>query len=802
MIREYHGFWSILIATVTLLTGCQPTQPFFIQEDGDLSHYLNVATEIDYPDVEGEQLDEVLNAQEPLTLNNSGNYEMWDLSLEEVTRIALANSKVMRQVGGRIVGSAPETISRNLITSGAIATIYDPALVESGYGGGTGSPFSGTGVEAALAEFDAQFNSSIFWQKNNRQVNALSASARNLRQDTGAFTAGINKTTAAGTQFSFTNRTNYDSSNASGRAQPSGWSTVFEAGFDHPLLQGRGAQYNRIAGPLSFSQYAGSGGIGQINGVMISRIRQDVTLTEFEGSVRNLMRDIEQSYWELFFAYHDLQAKKAGSASALATWKKVAALFRTGSRGGSADREAQSRHQHFLFKGQVQTALTTMYRAENRLRYIMGLAMSDGRLIRPLDEPTTARASFSWAEIHTEGLVRRVEIRKQKWQIKRRELELIAARNHMLPRLDAVGRYRWNGAVDYLIDSKSQNVPTFSDGSNAFESLTTGDHQDWEIGLRLNVPIGMRKALSGVRHHQILLARERALLQDLELEISHQIGEAVRNLQFYYELTETNWNRQVAAEKEVQAVQASYAADQVTLDLVLDAQRRRAEAESAYYRSLVDYNLAIAGLHYRKGSLLEYNGVLLAEGPWPGKANFDAMRLARKRDAAHFINYGFTRPNVISRGPVSYSASQSSAPIFAKEPVFIEKQTEVTILKNKNQMFQPESVQPMVPKAPAFKAQPLKQQGPLKQPRLAPHASQSSRKVPKQIGRLAKKQAAPKTGGIQRVSHQAVLYNQLRSNPRLISARKNHTNPFNEHRSNNTPASASTNATIRGNLQR
>jgi hypothetical protein len=44
--------------------------------------------------------------------------------------------------------------------------------------------------------------------------------------------------------------------------------------------------------------------------------------------------------------------------------------------------------------------------------------------------------------------------------------------------------------------------------------------------------------------------------------------------------------------------------------------------------------------------------VFLAEGPWPGKAYFDAMREARKRDAATYIDYGYTRPDVFSRGPV------------------------------------------------------------------------------------------------------------------------------------------------------
>jgi hypothetical protein len=50
--------------------------------------------------------------------------------------------------------------------------------------------------------------------------------------------------------------------------------------------------------------------------------------------------------------------------------------------------------------------------------------------------------------------------------------------------------------------------------------------------------------------------------------------------------------------------------------------------------------------------LLEYNNVYLEEGPWPAKAQFDAHRLARQRDAGLYLNYGFTRPDVSSQGPI------------------------------------------------------------------------------------------------------------------------------------------------------
>ena len=317
------------------------------------------------------------------------------------------------------------------------------------------------------------------------------------------------------------------------RGLPSDWTTNFEASFSRPLLQGGGTQYNRIAGPLDFNQYAA--GVGNpIDGVMIARIRTDQSLADFEGGVTNLTRDVEDAYWELYFTYRDLEARKLGRDSALETWKKTAALFRSGAIGGSADREAQSRSQYFLFRGQVEQALTDLYRAENRLRYIMGLSMSDGRLIRPSDQPTTARVAFDWSGIHCEAITRRVEVRKEKWEIKRRELELIAARNMMLPRLDAVGRYRWLGLGDDLFGDASgfidKSTGNPAQDSSAFDTLTSGEFQEWQLGLQLSMPIGFRRELSGVRHHELLIARERAILQDLELEISHQLGDSIRDV--------------------------------------------------------------------------------------------------------------------------------------------------------------------------------------------------------------------------------------------------------------------------------
>ena len=129
----------------------------------------------------------------------------------------------------------------------------------------------------------------------------------------------------------------------------------------------------------------------------------------------------------------------------LTTWRKVYALYVAKAKGGEADKEAQARDQYYQFRGQVEQALTDLYRMENRLRYLMGLAATDGRLIRPINEPTTAKVVFDWCDVHGESLARSVYLRKEKWKIKQLELELIASRNLLLPNLDFVGNYELFG---------------------------------------------------------------------------------------------------------------------------------------------------------------------------------------------------------------------------------------------------------------------------------------------------------------------------------------------------------------------
>lgn len=657
MSRKFHRLAAVLLSANVLITGCAPQQPIFFGEDGDLSHYVDHATAIEHPDVESETIEEVAMARAPITLRNANFDEAWDLSLQDAVQFALTNSKVIRQLGGTFAGRGDPTSPNTGLTPTfllsnptAAVTIYRPALQE------TASPSivrstlaNGSGVEAALAEFDTQLSAQVFWEKNDRPQNFATGTPfpALLRQDTGSFQAELSKTAATGTTFTARNTTSYDQTFPLGiRAFPSVWETNFEFAATQPLLQGAGTQYNRIAGP--FNPFTGVGS-SVIDGVVLARIDSDISIADFEAAVRDFVADVELAYWELYFGYRNLEARKVGLESALATWKRIYSLYRSGLAGGDAAEEAQAREQYFLFRSQAEQAKSDLFTAENRLRYIMGLSISDGRLIRPSDEPTSAKVSHDWHDVLGEALSRSVELRRQKWQVKRRELEHIAAKNHLLPRLDAIGLYRFHGFGDHLWKADGAGLPPLD---NAFQTLTDGKYQELEFGFRFSMALGFRAELAAVRHTELMLARDKAVLREQELELSHQLADAIRNLDANYITAQTNFNRRVAAAKQVDAIEAKYKAGTATLDLLLQAQRRRADSEAAYFRSLVDYNEAIAELHLRKGTLLQYNNVFLAEGPWQDKAYDDAKWLARQRDASMYLDYGFTRPKVFSRGPV------------------------------------------------------------------------------------------------------------------------------------------------------
>ncbi|MEZ6094769.1 MAG: TolC family protein [Pirellulaceae bacterium] len=270
----------------------------------------------------------------PLTVSTFQQLPPQELTLDDAIQMALTNSKVLQRLGGTVV-NAPQ----------ATATTMEQAIIETNP---TGS------VEAALSAFDAQVASSLFFNHTERKFNnTFQALFSSNRTDTANFQTELSKQTAFGTRFAVRNITDYTNNHLIPGVPTSFrfnsvYNTVNQFEIRQPLLRGNGILVNRIAGPNAVP--------GQYNGVMIARIRSDISLADFEASVRDLIRDVEQNYWELYYAYRDLDTKIAAKNSARETWENRQIRFEKGV--GRPDEEAQARQQYYSFEAQVQNALT------------------------------------------------------------------------------------------------------------------------------------------------------------------------------------------------------------------------------------------------------------------------------------------------------------------------------------------------------------------------------------------------------------------------------------------------------------
>ncbi|MEZ6112653.1 MAG: TolC family protein [Pirellulaceae bacterium] len=605
---------------------------------------------------------ETLAGLPPQTLRTETAREPWPLTLQQAIEIALANSETFREAGGRVVPNPEAIISR-----------YDPALQEND---------PRFGVPAALSDFDAQFTTGLFFGRNERVLNNLATQGtRMYQQDYAELNAAISKRTAAGTQLFGRHVTQYDANNSPTSLFPNAYETWFEAGVRQPLLQGAGIDFNRIAGPNARP--------GEYNGVMIARLRTDRKLVDFQLAARDLVRDVEQLYWELYYAYREADARRENLERTQHIWR----IVRDNAEGEQVARsvEALARERLYSAEAELQNALSGtpvearahitgnpqplathggVYSLERRLRYLLGLPSSDERLIRPIDDPISAEVLFDWYESMSLAIYCRPELHKQQWLVKQRELELLASRGFGRARVDLVGDVRWRGFGDDLFGNAG--VPNGS----AFGHLFEGGTQEYRVGVQVDTPVGNRIGFTAIRHAELALAREKSVYKNQELQVSHELNGAFNELHRSLATIRTNYNKREAAHARLDALYARFEhrtneeADPL-LDWLFIAQQRVVAADLDYFRSISDYNIAIARLHVARGTYLDYVNVHLAEAPWSAEVYQFAAENARRFRPNHAATC-LVKPQPVSVGPLPQEFEDAAPPAAVHSPAELE----------------------------------------------------------------------------------------------------------------------------------
>jgi outer membrane protein TolC len=567
---------------------------------------------------------------------------------------------------------------------------------------------SGADIEASMTKFDAVFTSAMTWNTTDQPIGTAlqnfqaNQQINSINQQEATFNAALLKPLATGGVAGVTFNMPYQLTNLQARVNPSYRPTV-QFQFEQPLLQGFGVEINqlRASHPGSVLSPGTINTAPTAEGILISRLRFDQSRAQFESQVNQMLLNVETAYWNLYGSYWTVYSREQGLRFAYESFKLTQAKYE-GGRAKAAD-FYESLGQYEQFRAQRIEAINTLLENERQLRLLVGLEAEDGTRLMPSDSPTLSPYRPDWQQAEQDALAKRPELSLARQEIKAAQMRLLLAKNQIMPDLRLTATYDFNGLGTRLDGSQT---PTPGDNGfrdiNAFRNLSEGNFSNWAVGLRFSMPLGYRLGYTQIRQAQLQLSQTIETLVEQEAKAKLYLGNFYRRLSTNYKLIQANRAAREASGQQLRARFEEYRAGKETLEFLLRAQREWADALANEYRSVVDYNNALIGFEFAKGTIQQHNNVHIAEGPVPQCAAVRARDHEEAKTAALVLRERAIPKNVspLHQGPVHLHGMAPSLPgALAAQPMLKEVPQAVggnlpsPVDMNKDEIFRPREEQ-------------------------------------------------------------------------------------------------------------
>lgn len=495
----------------------------------------------------------------PNTVSTKEELEPEPVSLDDVIRISLGHTDVVRILAGTLAVSSGQTIYDAAITNTTIDqnnARFDPVLASTNTFNNVESP------QAIFSPLNP--DQAVLYGLQNRNF-ASSTTLSKLNALGGTAGIGFNTT---------------DSSLRPGifALNPQS-ATSTTMNYTQPLLKGAGFGPNLAP-------------------IVISRINTELSFFQLKDSVQEMVRGVIEAYWNLVAARTDVWSKQ----QQIDQLEEVVRRIKTRVKVDLDNRADLSQVQVTLAntRAALVTSRANMIQREDALRNIIGMPPSDGKRLVPHSPPTDERFHPDWSRILEIASERRPDLVELKLIIEADQQQIILANNTALPQLDAVALYRWNG-LDGVTPAGTQ-----------INSSMNGN-TDWTLGVNFSVPLGLRQARAALRQRELNLVRDRINLNQGLHAAAHLLATSIRSLDQSYELYLAYREVREAAKINLDYQLAKYRTGTGILINVLQAVTDWGNAISNEASSLANYNTILATLERQSGTILETHGVRFYE---------------------------------------------------------------------------------------------------------------------------------------------------------------------------------------------
>lgn len=368
--------------------------------------------------------------------------------------------------------------------------------------------------------------------------------------------------------------------------------------------------------------------------LLIDRSRAQIRLAEIDHTqagllltqtVRDVVRVVEQDYWELHHAMQLVRINRLALELGKALLANDRRRFEVGvlPKPDLLDDEASVAR---LEDDLVRTR-SSLRGASDALRRDLGLPLAGPGLLAA-DPPTADVPQVAAVDaLVARALAEREELESDGNTITQRSIEAEAAENDRLPALDLVAGAGLTGLAGSgrptSFGGEIFESPFTGNFPDSYDSLASGDYYDWSVGLSLRVPLTSDTAdyeaqAANVRRRiaERSLARNR---QDVELEVRRAHDDATTAAA----RIETSTTAFLRARDNLESEAKRYTLGASRTDDVIRKIEAYARALATVSRARADHRIAIAAVERASASNLERLGVVVPTGdererPTPG----------------------------------------------------------------------------------------------------------------------------------------------------------------------------------------
>jgi len=347
--------------------------------------------------------------------------------------------------------------------------------------------------------------------------------------------------------------------------------------------------------------------------IKIANLNFKISQNQFKNRVMDILYQIEQYYWNLYFQMKDLEAREKSLKLAEDLLREFKIKIKAGTLAPieiyQAEAEVATRKQDLI------VARDLLRDTEDRLKSALNFYEKEQYwelVIIPADEPQSPPLKEDLIESIKQAFKYRPDYKQAKMDIEARNIMVKYTKNQVLPRVDlfgTIGTMGLGGRTNeeaMMFGDTAEGVKLWSrHWDNVADSMASGDYYNYVIGIKIEFPLGNRFAKSQYSKAKIEAARALTFLKDLENTVINEVREAVRQVETNLERIEAAKASLRLAEEKLKAEEKKYEVGLSTTHDLLEFQEDLAQAESREALARTDYEKSLANLARVKGILLE-----------------------------------------------------------------------------------------------------------------------------------------------------------------------------------------------------